>query len=103
VRGFLKTWTTDQASAERFWSRARLKTHAWTTTESTSSTEIDAGISFATATRASQAFAAAEPDLVELYLRGWEERLRAECFEPLGEATVAAWARARALNGACRS
>jgi hypothetical protein len=32
--------------------------------------------------RACQAFAAAEPDLVDLYLRGWEDRLRAEGFEP---------------------
>jgi hypothetical protein len=31
---------------------------------------------FATATRACQAFAAAEPDLVDLYLRDWEDRLR---------------------------
>jgi hypothetical protein len=39
-------------------------------------------LSFATATRACQTFAAAEPDLVDLYLRDWEDRLRAEGFEP---------------------
>jgi hypothetical protein len=81
--GFQKSWTTDSASAERFWSRAGL---------SGSPLEHDRvnfvnrngqwHVSFATATRACQAFAAAEPDLVDLYLRDWEDRLRAEGFEP---------------------
>lgn len=39
-------------------------------------------MSFQTAEKASQAFAAAEPELVEFHIRRWEDRLKAEGFQP---------------------
>lgn len=81
--GFLRRWDTDPAPAMRLWSRGHLEG---------SPLEFDpmnfadrSGVwhlSFTTAEKASQAFAAAEPDLVELYLRRWEDRLKAQGFQP---------------------
>jgi hypothetical protein len=79
--GFLKSWTTDPAAAKRFWGRARL---SGSPLDYDGVNFVDRNgqwhLSFATATCACQAFAAAEPDLVDLYLRDWEDRLRAEGF-----------------------
>jgi hypothetical protein len=81
--GFLKSWTTDPASAERFWSPAR---QSGSPLDHDGVNFVDRNgqwhLSFATATWACQAFAAAEPDLVDLYLRDWEDRLRGDGFEP---------------------
>jgi len=99
--GFLKSWTTDPASAERFWSRARL---SGSPLDHDGVNFVDRNgqwhLSFATATRACQAFAAAEPDLVDLCLRDWEDRLRAEGFEPGNRQShelLRRWAPAHAL------
>jgi hypothetical protein len=57
-------------------------------------------LSFATAVKAAEAFAAAEPEMVDLYLRGWEERLKAEGFEPGGShahGLLREWAPSHAL------
>lgn len=81
--GFQRRWDTDAASAQRYWARAGL--------EGSPLDDHPANyrdrhgmwhLTFATALKASQAFAAVEPELVDLYLRGWEERLKAEGFEP---------------------
>ena len=81
--GFGKRWETDAAAAERYWARARL--------EGSPLDDHPANyrdrhgrwfLTFATALKASRAFAAAEPELVDLHIRGWEERLKAEGFEP---------------------
>lgn len=39
-------------------------------------------LSYETALKAAKAFAAREPDLVELFVSEWEDRLRAEGYEP---------------------
>ena len=81
--GFSKRWDTDPASAERYWSRSGLE---GSPLNHDPNSFVDRHgtwqLSFATAVFASQAFAAAEPELVDLYLRGWEEQLKAEGFEP---------------------
>lgn len=83
--GFARRWSTDPAPAQRFWDRAGL---AGTPLDDHPSNYQDRQgqwhLAFATVLKASRAFAAAEPDMVDLYLRGWEERLRAEGFEPGG-------------------
>ena len=81
--GFIRTWDTDPASAEWFWMQAGLEG---------SPLDYDPlnfadrsgrwRLTFATALHASQAFAAAEQDLVDFYIRGWEQELRARGFEP---------------------
>lgn len=81
--GFSKRWTTDPASAQRYWSRGGL---SGSPLDHDTLNFVDRHgewhLSYDTAVFASQAFAAAEPELVDLYLRGWEERLKAEGFEP---------------------
>ncbi|MEU5852254.1 hypothetical protein [Saccharopolyspora shandongensis] len=83
--GFVRRWDTDAASAERYWARAGLDgspldDHPANYRDRHGTWHL----MFATALKAAQGFAAAEPDMVDLYLRGWEERLRAEGFEPGG-------------------
>jgi hypothetical protein len=81
--GFSKRWTSDPASAQRYWSRGGLDGSPLDHDPLNFVDRHDEWhLSFATAVFASQAFAAAEPELVDLYLRGWEERLKAEGFEP---------------------
>lgn len=99
--GFLRHWNTDRASAERYWARARLD---GTPLEDDSANYQDRvgtwHLSFRTALKAAQAFAAAEPEMVDLYLRSWEERLKAEGFEPGGRSKhdlLREWAPSHAL------
>lgn len=83
--GFSRRWSSDPASAQRFWGRAGLEGSPLD--DHSANFEDRHGqwhLTFSTALKASQAFAAAEPDMVDLYVRGWEERLRAEGFEPGG-------------------
>lgn len=81
--GIRRIWADDPVSAQRYWDRAKLngtpleydplnfqdRHGAW-------------HFSYATALKAAQSFAAAEPELVALYLRGIEEELKAEGFQP---------------------
>lgn len=83
--GFLRHWDTDAASAERYWARGRLDGTPFEADPANYEDRYGTWhLSFRTALKAAQAFAAAEPELVDLYLRGWEERLRAEDFESGG-------------------
>lgn len=79
--GFIRTWDTDPAPAQRLWDRAGL---AGRPLEHHPANFIDRHgtwqLTFQTALHAAEAFAAAEPETVDLYLRGWEDRLRAEGF-----------------------
>lgn len=81
--GFLRRWDTDPSSAERYWARAGL---GGSPLDDHPANYVDRHgtwhLTFATALKAAQSFAAAEPEMVDLYLRGWEERLKAEGFEP---------------------
>lgn len=83
--GFLRSWDTDAASSERYWARARLD---GTPFDYDPMNYLDRDgtwhLSFRTALKAAQSFAAAEPELVDLHLRGWEEELKAQGFEPGG-------------------
>lgn len=81
--GFVRRWDTDASSAERYWARAGLDgspldDHPANYRDRRGSWHL----TFATALKAAQAFAAAEPEMVDLYLRGLEEELKAEGFEP---------------------
>jgi hypothetical protein len=99
--GFLRRWVTDPASAERFWSRGELP---GSPLEDDVLNFVDRHgqwhLSLATAVRACEGFAAAEPELVLLFLRDWEERLTAEGWEPGRRAAhevLRQWAPAHAL------
>lgn len=102
--GFLRRWDTDAASAERYWARARLDGTPFEADPANyQDREGTWHLSFRTALKAAQAFAAAEPELVDLYLRGWEERLKAEGFEPGGSHNhdlLLEWAPSHALTRA---
>lgn len=81
--GFIRRWDTDAAAAERYWARAGLGGSPFDDDPSNYRDRHGTWhLSFGTALRVSQAFAAAEPELVDLYLRSWEEHLTAEGFEP---------------------
>lgn len=76
-------WADDPTSAQRYWDRAKL--HGTPLEYDPLNYEDRDGtwhFSFATALKAAQAFAAAEPELVDLYLRSIEEELKAEGFVP---------------------
>jgi hypothetical protein len=99
--GFTRTWTTDPSSAERFWSRGGLDGSPLT--DHPANFKDRHGVwhlTFETAVKACKAYAAAEPELVDLYLRGWEEELTAEGFQPghrHSHDLLRAWAPAHAL------
>lgn len=81
--GFAKGWTTDPASAQRFWDRARLKgTPLEYDPLNFANRDGEWHLSFKTALHASRSFAAAEPEIVDLYLRNLENQLKAKGFEP---------------------
>lgn len=81
--GFTFIWATDPATATRLWSRAGLEGSPLDDHPANYSDRHGTWhMSFATAERVSKAFAAAEPELVELYVAGWEKRLTAEGFLP---------------------
>ena len=75
--GFVRPWTTEPAAAERYWARAGLE---GSPLDDHRANFVDRHgmwhLSFATAQKAAEPFASAEPELVDLFIRGWEERLR---------------------------
>jgi hypothetical protein len=81
--GFIRIWNTDPASADRLWKRAGLAgsplDHHPANFQDRHGTW---NLTFQTAQHVAEAFAAVEPEAVDLYLRGWEEELRAEGFSP---------------------
>jgi hypothetical protein len=81
--GFIRTWDTDPASAQRLWQRAGLE---GSPLDHHPANFVDRHgmwrLTFQTAEHTAEAFAAAEPEAVDLYLRGWEEQLRAEGYLP---------------------
>ncbi|GAB3556255.1 hypothetical protein [Spelaeicoccus albus] len=99
--GFLRRWDTDPVSAERYWARGGVE---GTPLEDDPANYQDRGgvwhLSFRSALKAARAFAAADPEMVDLYLRGWEEELKAEGFEPGGRHShdlLRKWAPSHAL------
>ncbi|MBF4766609.1 hypothetical protein ISU10_02365 [Nocardioides agariphilus] len=81
--GFARSWNTLPNTARRFWARAGLD---GSPLEHHAANYMDLHgqwrLSFLTALAACQGFAATEPELVDLYLRDWEDELRAEGFQP---------------------
>lgn len=80
--GFIRSWTVDPARGQRLWSRAGL---GGTPADEPLAYRDRHGalhLSYATALKFAQAFAATEPEPCLMYLREWEDRLRAEGFEP---------------------
>lgn len=81
--GFAQPWTTGPDSARRFWARAGLD---GSPLEHHRANYVDRHdrwqLSYLTALAACQGFAATEPDMVDLYLRGLEHELSAEGFLP---------------------
>jgi len=99
--GFAEPWTTDPDSAGRFWARAGLD---GSPLEHHQANYVDRDgqwrLSYLTALAACQGFAVAEPETVDLYLRGLEEELRAEGFLPgnrYSHDLLREWAPAHAL------
>ena len=99
--GFIRRWTTDRGRAERFWMRGGLE--GLPISDHPANFEDRHGtwhLTLETAVKACQAFAAAEPELIDLYLRGWEEQLKAEGFQPgnrYSHDLLRQWAPAHAL------
>lgn len=81
--GFGGGWESDPESAQRYWDRGRLAGTPLVYDEVNYRDRHGMWqLSFATSLAASQAFAAAEPELVDLYMRGWENQLKAEGSAP---------------------
>lgn len=81
--GSTRVWDTWEGRATRLWARAGLP---GSPLEDDPSNYVDRfggwHLSFETALKAAKAFAAREPDLVDLFISEWEDRLRAEGYEP---------------------
>ena len=81
--GYLSRWVSDPAPAARFWRRAKLNGSPINYDPSNFINRHGGWwLTYATTLHAAQAYAAAEPHAVELYLRGWEDRLTAEGWQP---------------------
>lgn len=80
--GFLRRWTLSPEKARRLWVRGEIEEPP----EAHPLAFVDRHgmlhLPYEMTVRFAQAFAAAEPDAVMLYLRGWEERLEAEGWQP---------------------
>ncbi|HEX5493461.1 MAG TPA: hypothetical protein VFX70_02655 [Mycobacteriales bacterium] len=80
--GFISTWSLDPDKARRLWDRAGLEGEpddhplAFIDRKGVPHVPYETTLSFA------QAFAAAEPESVLLHIQEWEDRLRAEGYEP---------------------
>lgn len=80
--GFQLVWRSDPAKVRRLWARAGLtddpthERYAFVDREGMLCLPYPAALRFA------QAFAAVEPETCLLYVREWEERLRAEGYQP---------------------
>ncbi len=80
-----RCWVDDSTSAQRYWDRDRAKLHGRSLEYDPLNYEDRDGtwhFSYATVLKVAQAFAAAETELVVLYLCGIEEELKAEGFIP---------------------
>ncbi len=80
--GFSRTWTLDRDKAERLWARAGLKDPAEREPYSYVDRDGQLHVTYQTTMKFAKAFAAAEPEPCLLYIREWEERLRAEGYQP---------------------
>lgn len=81
--GFIRLWVTDPEPAQRLWDRARLSGNPLDHHQANFVNRHGVWhLTFQTAQHAAEAFAAAEPEAVDLYLRGWEDELRATGFMP---------------------
>jgi hypothetical protein len=80
--GFIRVWSVDPARAQRLWRRARLDgapdQHPLAYTDRHGRLNLP----YETALEFAQAFAAAEPEACIHYIQEWEDRLRAEGYEP---------------------
>lgn len=80
--GFIRVWTLDPARAQRLWRRAGLEgspdQHPLAYTDRSGRLNLP----YETALQFAQAFAAAEPEPCIHYIQEWEDRLRAEGYEP---------------------
>ena len=80
--GFIRVWTVDPLRAQRLWRRAGLEgspdQHPLAYTDRGGQLHL----AYETALQFAQAFAAAEPEPCIHYIQEWEDRLRAEGYEP---------------------
>lgn len=81
--GFTGIWDTSEGRATRLWARAGLP---GSPLEYDPNNYIDRyggwHLSFETALQAAKDFAAREPDLVELFVSEWEDRMKSEGYAP---------------------
>lgn len=86
--GYLRRWDTSPAEAERFWSRGGLERTALAYDPLNYCDRHGRWqLSFATALVACEAFARAEPELLDVYLRGWENKFKAKASSPAATGT----------------
>jgi hypothetical protein len=80
--GFRRLWSTQPERARLMWGRARLKGNPLEEPHAFIDRHGVAHLTYKTALKWAQAFAGAEPETVGLYLTEWEERLKAEGWQP---------------------
>jgi hypothetical protein len=80
--GFIRTWSLPPDRANRLWNRAGLTDDPVQAAHSYLDRFGVLHLSYETSLRFAQAFAAREPEPCLLYIEEWENRLRAEGYEP---------------------
>lgn len=80
--GFSNIWSLDPDKARRLWDRAGLDGEPDDHPLAFIDRHGTLHLPYETTLRFAQAFAAAEPESVILYIQEWEDRLRAEGYEP---------------------
>lgn len=80
--GFIRVWTVDPERAHRLWRRAGLDGTPDQHPLAYTDRHGQLNLPYATALEFAQAFAAAESESCIHYIQEWEDRLRAEGYEP---------------------
>ncbi|HUY49802.1 MAG TPA: hypothetical protein VMV92_29485 [Streptosporangiaceae bacterium] len=80
--GFIRVWTVDPDRARRLWRRAGLTGEPDQDPLAYTDRRGQMNLPYETALRFARAFAAAEPEPCIHYIQEWEDRLRAEGYEP---------------------
>jgi hypothetical protein len=98
--GFARTWSLSPEKARRLWQRAKLSDDPTQSAYAYIDRSGALHLSYDTALRFAQAFAAAEPEPCLLFIKEWEDRLRAEGYEPgnrYAHSLLREWAPSHAL------
>lgn len=80
--GFIRSWTLDLPKAERLWRRAGLASDPRNEPYAYVDRHRMLHLPFLSALKFAKAFAAAEPEPCQTYIREWEEKLRIRGYQP---------------------